>query len=151
MIHWRLILLFSRVTHLKPSLDFTFYRKTHWMFPWLMFGLENKRWGREIIPPPSRIKCPLSSPASWWGSGLPFDVTISYCFESRKPAMLSRVNVVKLPGGAHCFEGLNPSITAPVSYWPERGIKELFNTYSAEKGGDDARCMAVDPHKRKMG
>ena len=86
------------------------------------------------------------------GSGLPFDVTISYCFESRKPAMLSRVNVVKLPGagGTHCFEGLNPSITAPVSYWPEWGIKELFNTYSTEKGGDDARCVAVDAHKRKM-
>ena len=42
---------------------------------------------------------PSSPPASWWGSGLPFDVTISYCFESRKPAMLPRVNVVKLPGG----------------------------------------------------
>ena len=66
--------------------------------------------------------------------------------------MLSRVNVVKLPGagGTHCFEGLNPSITAPVSYWPEWGIKELFNTYSTEKGGDDARCVAVDAHKRKM-
>ena len=44
-------------------------------------------------------KMPSSPLASWWGSGLPFDVTISYCFESRKPAMLPRVNVVKLPGG----------------------------------------------------
>ena len=149
MIHWRLILLFSRVTHLKPSLDFTFYHKTHWMFPWLMFGLENKRWGREIIPPPSQIKCPLSPPASWLGSCLPFDVTISYCFESRKPAMLSRVNMVKLPG-EWLFWGSESFHHCPSVLLTRKGDKGALSYIQYWKEGDDARWMAVDPHTRKM-
>lgn len=88
---------------------------------------ENKRWDRELIPSSIMHKEPFQSPRLLKEVWPLLMVSIPYCLESRKPAMLIFQGQ---RGEAACgvlyFEGLNPSLTTLVSCWTEGEWSQSF-------------------------